>query len=356
VLSFHADGHAVVLRLQHRSDQLFLRLNVACANASQTPISNNRIRGISLAGRRLLRAIQLIGPENLVQHDLPSRALTRWEIRIRVEATCVCGSDLKNYRRPVVLPQVPGHEFSGRVLETGPFCSGDLHPGDRVTAFPMMSCLRCAECAAGSHRDCPWKQSLGFHIPGSFAEEVIVDERLAVPLIASIAPARDTAIVIIGDGPIALADVQALRVIGYRDLTVVGKHASRLRLAGKLGAQRTTTGWAPGESAVGLCVYAAPADATLEAILRDIVAGGVVFPQARIHSKAALDAMDRSRISLGRAFAYLLSDFRDVMALMANGVLRTDELVTTRLELRDVPGAVASFFEKDKHFKIMIAG
>ena len=329
-------------------------------------------------GGDCLKAIQLLGPENLVQTELPSRALGGREIRIKVEATCVCGSDLKNYRRPVVVPQVLGHEFSGRVLETGPGCTGNLNSGTRVTAFPMQGCMRCAKCAAGNHRDCPTKQSLGFQIPGSFAEEVIVDERLAVPLIESLSyeqgalvehlacgyrlgkeitnvrPARDTVIVIIGDGPIALADVQALRVLGYVDITVLGKHASRMALARKLGARQTRSAWKPGESAVTVCVYAAQADASLESILPDLVVGGVVFPQTRIRSLAARCAIDRSGISLGRAFAYLLSDFGDVMELIDDGRLWTNDLVTTRLELRDVPGAVATFFEKNAHFKILV--
>lgn len=325
-----------------------------------------------------MNAVQLIAPDTLVLRELPSRALRAHELRIRVHATCVCGSDLKNARQPVVLPQVPGHEFSGNVLELGPECAKTFKPGDRVTVFPMMSCMHCPACMAGNLRDCDNKPSLGFQLPGSFAEEVIVDERLTVPLIDGLSyeqgaliehlccgyrlakeiqndrPAMESAIVIIGDGPIALADVQSLRAFGFANITILGKHASRLTLARELGAARVLTTWSASEPAVDICIFAAPAEETLERVVANIPSGGIIYPQTRIQSPTTLARMEESGISMGRAFAYFLSDFAEVMELVKQGRLQTEKLITTRLRLQEVPQMFATFAHKQDHFKILI--
>jgi len=325
-----------------------------------------------------MKAILLTGPENLVVTELPSRALRSHEIRIKVAASCICGSDLRNLRHPVVLPQVPGHEFSGSVIELGPESSGKLKMGSRVTAFPMMSCMSCPACSSNDFRDCQSKKSLGFQLPGSFAEEVIVDERLAVPLPEGLSyeqgalvehlccgyrvareiqdrqAGAESHIVIIGDGPIALADVQCLCALGFNNITVLGKHSLRLELARPLGAREALTAWVTPVPAIDICVYAAPAEETLEKVIADMKPGGIVFPQTKITSEVILSRMASSGISTGRAFAYLLSDFDEVMTFIERGRLKTENLITTRLALLEVPENYSKFFDKGKHFKILI--
>ncbi len=325
-----------------------------------------------------MKALQLVAPGNLALRDVLSRPLESHEVRVKVAISCVCGSDLKNSNNPIVLPQVPGHEFSGRITEIGPGSLGKLALGDRITAFPMFGCMTCAACRAGHFRDCENKLSLGFHIPGSFAEEIVIDERFAVKIppalsdeqgalvehlccgyrlareIEARVPERNAHIVIIGDGPIAMADVQALRLHGYGDLTLLGKHASRLRMGLDLGARRTALRWENSAEPVDICIFAAPAEETFEALLPSIKSGGVVFPQTKITNPRSIAAMQERAISSGRAFAYEMSDFQDVMDLIEEGRIRTAGLITTRIPLSDVPQRFAEFFNKERHFKIAI--
>ncbi len=325
-----------------------------------------------------MRAIQLISAGNLVDTNVASRALQSHELRVRVEATSICGSDLKNYRRPVLLPQIPGHEFAGRILECGPSCSSGFGPDDAITAFPMLGCMNCAACDAGLFRDCSAKKSLGFQIPGSFAQEVIVDERFAIALPNGLSyedgalvehlacgyrlareierdmPSRDAAILIIGDGPIALADVQALRLFGYTNLSVLGKHPSRLKLFGEFGACRMISDWQPRESPVDICIYAAAAQETLRRVTPAVRPGGSIYPQTTINDAEIIAAIQAARIRIGRAFAYFFSDFAAVMQLVVERRLLTDGLVTTRVSLPEVPSRMSDFFDKSKHFKVMI--
>jgi alcohol dehydrogenase len=95
---------------------------------------------------------------------------------VAVEATGLCRSDWHGWMghdRDIVLPHVPGHEFAGVIVETGPDVR-KWRPGDRVTAPFVCACGRCATCLAGDHQVCEAQQQPGFTYRGSFAERVAV--------------------------------------------------------------------------------------------------------------------------------------------------------------------------------------
>jgi len=318
---------------------------------------------------------------------VPLRSRKTYEMRIGVVVTCVCGSDLKNINSPKYLPQVPGHEFSGVVLEGPSKRTGDIIPqlGDRVTAFPMMGCMNCNACSERKFRDCDSRKDLGFQIAGSFAEEVIVDARFAIPLLPEISfeqgalvehlscgyrlaneieeafPSREIHIIIVGDGPIALADLQCLRIFGYHEITIIGKHPSRLTIAKDLGAahvlhcdmlnlQQDIAVLTP----ISACILAAPAEKTLKQVVPFICSGGTIYPQTRILDIALLEMLDGALISLGRAFAYEFGDFAEVMQLLKLGRLRTDYLLRKEILLSEVPRLVGSFYDKERNIKTLI--
>lgn len=64
-----------------------------------------------------------------------------------------------------------GHEFCGRVVETGTNVSA-YEPGDRVYAPGKIPCNACAYCAAGYEHFCENKAGIGFDRPGALAEYV----------------------------------------------------------------------------------------------------------------------------------------------------------------------------------------
>src|SRR5262249_52774327 len=78
------------------------------------------------------KALVLHGPEDLRVESVPEPgAPGPGEIRLRNRFAGICGSDLHEFRRPMLttaephpltgamLPQIPGHEYSGEVLEVG---------------------------------------------------------------------------------------------------------------------------------------------------------------------------------------------------------------------------------------------
>lgn len=332
-----------------------------------------------------MKAIQIVAPGRLELTEKLSRPLCAWEVRVAVAASCVCGSDLKNISAPVLVPQVPGHEFSGVVIEVSTEAESLCQVGDRVTAFPMIGCMKCADCKNSRFRDCVDKLSIGFQLAGSFAEEVIVDSRLVVSLsdgltyeqgaliehlscgyrlakeIVSHQLQADAHIVLIGDGPIALADLQALRLFGYPNVTLIGKHPLRMGMARRLGAFRVLH-LSEIEAVVGrkilplvdAIIMAAPAEQTLNQLLPLLRPEGLVFPQVSIKSPSILRSLKESKSVFGRAFAYEIGDFTEVMSLIQEGRLESESLITDRIDLLEFVGKFSAMKQHGNRSKTVI--
>lgn len=122
------------------------------------------------------------------------------EVKIRVLATAVCGTDksiynsaksegirreMQRYVNPndAYRPLVIGHEFCGIIEEIGPGnhdLAKDvpkhllLEKGDYVTAEMHLSCGHCALCRTGNEHICTAVKVKGVHLDGCFAESVVV--------------------------------------------------------------------------------------------------------------------------------------------------------------------------------------
>ena len=92
-----------------------------------------------------MKAIIIDKPGVIKLKELPKYPLKKYEVRVKVKCTCICGSDIKIISNPIIEQQIPGHEFSGFIEKTSKEVNG-FKRGDRVTAFPMISCLNCVEC------------------------------------------------------------------------------------------------------------------------------------------------------------------------------------------------------------------
>ncbi len=94
---------------------------------------------------------------------------------VEVQASALCGSDLSAYYRSEKPAKViPGHEFSGVVVDTAP--DSPLSPGDRVAVYPIKPCGNCAPCRHGMSKFCRQPESLGWNRDGGFAQRVLVPE------------------------------------------------------------------------------------------------------------------------------------------------------------------------------------
>lgn len=313
-----------------------------------------------------MKTIQVVSPSKLEVVESVSRSLSSFEARVQVVVAGICGSDVKNIANPVQIPQVLGHEFSGRIIEVGKEVLSGFSIGDRVTAFPMIGCLECSECKERNFRDCNFKKTLGFQIPGAFAEEVIVDSRFLVSLPGFLSFEQGALvehlscgyrlvkeienhisfdpklhILIIGDGPIALANVQFLICRGYQNISLIGKHEVRKSFAKKLGIKkvydcRECENDSFQLEGIDICIYSAKADETLEKTSIFLNKSALFFPQTRVVNKNIIEIIEKSSIKQARAFAYYIEDFTDVMGMIGRNEINTKSLITSRISLHEI--------------------
>jgi hypothetical protein len=108
------------------------------------------------------------------------------DVLLEVQACGVCGSDMHFYETDedgyilypglTKFPTILGHEFSGKVVETGKQVTS-LKPGDMVTVEEMIWCGRCIPCRNGYPNHCTNLEEIGFTIPGAFANYIAMDEK-----------------------------------------------------------------------------------------------------------------------------------------------------------------------------------
>ena len=101
------------------------------------------------------------------------------EVKIRVERTGICGTDLHIESwdawaaSAVNAPLVIGHEFSGRIVELGEGVTS-LEVGALVSGEGHVICGTCRNCRAGRRHMCKNTSSVGVNRNGAFADYVVI--------------------------------------------------------------------------------------------------------------------------------------------------------------------------------------
>jgi L-iditol 2-dehydrogenase len=204
------------------------------------------------------------GKGNVEYTDYPGQDPGIGEVKVRVEAAGICGTDIHilNGEFPCFPPVVMGHEFSGCIVGQGPQVRG-IRAGERVTAeVPAYACGSCLYCRTGNVNLCDNRRGVGWSVNGCFARFIVVEEgqlhalpdslsyeegALLEPLACCVhavieltdVKAGET-VYISGPGPIGLLALQVAAAEGAR-VVVGGTSADvrRLELASDLGAHRT---------------------------------------------------------------------------------------------------------------------
>ena len=94
---------------------------------------------------------------------------------VKVLACGICRSDWHGWvgEHAKVKPgAIPGHEYCGEVVQTGPLARWKL--GDRIIAPFILACGECPECRSGQTTTCRAQRVPGFGEPGAYAEYVSV--------------------------------------------------------------------------------------------------------------------------------------------------------------------------------------
>ena len=133
-----------------------------------------------------MKGVVLLGDSECCVKDFPDPVPGFGEVRVRMIATGICGSDLHLYHMDKESAKkrgdrIPGHEPCGIVDALGHGVT-KVKEGDRVTINHWLGCGHCENCAAGNLMWCTEKRGYGGAIDGAHAEFVIADERNCVPM------------------------------------------------------------------------------------------------------------------------------------------------------------------------------
>ena len=205
-----------------------------------------------------MKALQYLGANHAEVRDVPIIPPAPGQARIKVTYCGVCGSDIGIYsgKHPrAKAPLTIGHEFVGIIEEINGEANG-YKPGDRVAAYPLISCGRCYACRTGKSYICSTLKLIGIDQDGGMAEYVNCDtsalfklpddvsdkvcsiiEPLAVAVHsvrrAGFKPLDST--VIIGAGPIGVLIGLILKDSGASRIIISDISKTRLELCEELG-------------------------------------------------------------------------------------------------------------------------
>lgn len=253
---------------------------------------------------RTMRAARLHGPRDLRLDNVPRPGEPgAAQVRLRVTAVGVCGSDLHMYQDArigdtvIEQPLTLGHEFAGVIEALGEdarYGEGKpLRSGQRVAVDPAQPCGRCELCHAGHPNLCPDHLFTGVApTPGALCEQMIVpastcfalpqaidDEQAALlePLgvalhaidLAHLKVGHDVAV--IGAGPIGLLCARVAKLSGAAQVLVADRLPWRLALAEQWGGEavEVTAGGASAAEVIRQRTGGRGVDVALEAAWSD---------------------------------------------------------------------------------------
>lgn len=326
-----------------------------------------------------MKAVVFYRPGDIRFEEVDTPTPGPGEVLVRIGSALTCGTDLKTYRRghPVMIKKTPalfGHEWAGTVEGVG---EGVRHirVEDRVVAANSAPCHRCFPCQIGRVNLCEDLELLN----GAYAEYIRVPARiveqnlLTIPdhltfaqaaLVEPLACALygiersgvqlGQTLCIFGAGPMGLLLTQLAKGQGGRVL-VVGKGEFRLRKAAEAGADEILDA-ARTENVVAEVRRLSPegrgADVTIEATGRPEVweqavevtrkAGTVVlFGGCEPGTTFQVDTrrMHYEELTLVGVFHHTPRHIREALALLAQGMVDTNLLLTHRMALGALPEA-----------------
>ncbi len=233
------------------------------------------------------------------------------EALVRVLVSGICNTDLEIARGYAGFEGTLGHEFVG-VVERAPGAA-ELE-GKRVVGEINAGCGRCELCAAGDPRHCPRRTVLGIvGRDGAMAEvlrlpvanllevpDEVTDERAVFtePLAAAcgiterVRFEEGMRVAVVGDGKLGLLCAQALKALTRTDVTLVGRHEAKLRVARDRGVETFRAEELPRDSAraFDVAVEASGSPGGFRAALELLRPRGVLVLKSTFHGTTELNA------------------------------------------------------------------
>ncbi|WP_029003120.1 L-idonate 5-dehydrogenase [Azorhizobium doebereinerae] len=341
-----------------------------------------------------MRAAVLHAAKDLRIEQMDERALGPDEVRLRLGAGGICGSDLSYYfkgrvgdfdvRQPLVL----GHEVAGEVVETGVSVHG-VAPGDRVAVNPSRPCLTCDYCRLGRSNLCRNMRFFGSaaifpHVQGAFSETFTAraDQCVKVPHSMSMRVAAcaeplavavhacrrggemaGRSILIAGAGPIGILIAMVARRMGAAHIAITDLVEAPLAVARSAGVDETIcVGTAPEQLAryeadkgfFDIALEATGSPQALAALFKVVRPGGRVvqvgmMPPGVIPVPANL--LMAREIDFVGAFRFD-REFETAVTYLARGLVDVTPILSAQMLMDDADAAFAMAADRTQAIKV----
>ena len=284
------------------------------------------------------------------------------------------------------LDLVMGHEMSVEVLETGPGVDG-IEPGTVMAAMPMLTTPEGVVVPGYSNR-----------YPGGYSQRMLLAPTALVPVPNGLAPhmaaltepvavglhavnqssaAQGRAAIVVGAGPVGLAIIASLKLVGAEPIIATDLSPSRRELARTMGAHVVID---PGTADTRQAGFALATEALsaesgrgpdpeppviFEAVgvpgmvdmamtgappRSEVVVAGVCMEQDQFRPIMGIF----KRLTVKFVLGWEPEEFAASLQHLAEGRVDADALVTSQVELDDVPAAFASLADPGDQVKVLV--
>ena len=337
-----------------------------------------------------MNAVIYYGKGDVRYEKTPLPICRAGELRVRVEACAVCGSDFKTFNNgnPRMKPPiVMGHEFTGAIETVGDEVTG-FAVGDRIVMATSISCGECVYCRRGWNNLCAKLNPMGFSYPGGMAEYLIVPSAAirnghVVKVPDAIAPEHAALsepvscavncvencgisggeiVVIVGAGPLGILNMYVARKYGATKLILAQRAGKRFAQATSFPCDRlvntTTEDLATvvrsetGGVGADVVIVAAPDAAAQEQSLDLVRKRGRICFFASLPAGASMLSLDSRKIHYNELFVCGASDstptqVRKAVALLAKPDFPGWKIADPLLRLPDIQKAFATIAARD---------
>jgi len=341
-----------------------------------------------------MRAVVIHAPKDLRIESFPDPAPAANQVRVKIAAGGICGSDLHYYHHGgfgivrIQQPMALGHEISGVVAAVGNDVS-HLKPGMRVAVNPSHPCSACVHCREGMRNQCLDMRFMGSamrmpHVQGGFRENVTVEVSQALPIADSLSlgeaamaeplavclhagkqagPLLGRRVLVTGCGPIGALMVVVARYGGAAEVVVTDIADEPLNVARQLGASRTVNSateasaldpYRIGKGVFDVLFEASGNQAALRAALDLMRPGGIVV-QLGLGGDMTLpvNTIVAKELQLRGTFRFD-PEFELALRLMGEGLINVKPLISASLPFESAVDAFELASDRSKSMKVQL--
>ena len=349
-----------------------------------------------------MKAVVIHAAGDLRVDEVEEAPLGAAEVRVRVGAGGICGSDLHYFRHggfgTVRLrePMILGHEIAGTVTEAGAEVA-TVTVGQKIAVNPSRACGQCRFCSEGLQNQCLDMRFYGSamrfpHVQGGFREVLTCDAAQVVPVpdhlsLSEAAFAEPLAVclhavnragsllgkrvLVTGAGPIGTLTAAAARRAGAAEIVVTDIVDEPLAVARRVGADRTVNVAAKpdaladderGKGRFDVMFEAAGSASTLLAGLKVVRPRGIIVAVGQgAEATLPMSLIVAKELELRGTFRFW-EEFRTAVDFIAGGLIDVRPLLTEVVAVDDARRAfeqasdkTRSMSDKTRSMKVQIA-